>query len=90
MRKETIQAFRDMLRRIYAKENYERYCKICKGTSNGDEERIWECCKAFWPNDCLQSTLDIEKYMPNPLLDDGTANDYIKELIDLLDKLGWK
>ena len=51
MQKDTVTAFRNVLRRIYAKENKEKYHLICTKTSNQDEERIWELCKAF----CTQS-----------------------------------
>lgn len=89
MQKDTVTALRNVLRRIYAKENKEKYHLICTKTSNQDEERIWELCKAFWHPEYLYRTSDIEKYEPNPSLDDATAKRYLKELTQLLDKLGW-
>ncbi len=47
MEKDTIAAFRDILRRIYLKENSEKYQLICTKVCNADEERIWQLCKAF-------------------------------------------
>ena len=89
MEKDTIAAFRDILRRIYLKENSEKYQLICTKVCNADEERIWQLCKAFWHPKYSYRTFDIEKYEPNPNLDDITAKRYIKELTQLLDKLGW-
>lgn len=89
MDKEQIQAFRDVLKRIYAKENSEKYRSICIKTCNEDEKQIWKLCKAFWHPDYEQRTSDIEKYEPNPNLDNATAKRYLKELTQLLDKLGW-
>ena len=90
MEKEVIQAFRNTLKRIYAKENSERYHSICVKTCNDDEERIWKLCEAFWHPEYSCRTSDIEKYKPNPNLDNITAQRYIGELTYLLDKLGWK
>lgn len=56
MQKDTVTAFRNVLRRIYAKENKEKYHLICTKTSNQDEERIWELCKAFWHPEYLCRT----------------------------------
>lgn len=89
MDKELIREFRDILKRIYAKENSEKYRSICIKTCNEDEERIWEICKAFWHPNYVHRTSNIEEYEPNPNLDNITAKRYIKELINLLDKLGW-
>lgn len=89
MEKELIQAFRDVLKRIYAKENSEKYHSICIKTCNEDEERIWKLCEAFWHPDYAYRKSDIEKYEPNPNLDNVTAKRYLKELNHLLDKLGW-
>ena len=89
MEKETIQAFRNTLKRIYAKENSERYNSILIKTLNEDEERIWKLCEAFWHPDYAHRTSDIEKYEPNPNLDNDTAKRYLKELNHLLDELGW-
>lgn len=89
MEKDTINAFRNVLRRIYAKENSEKYRSICIKTCNEDEERVWSLCETFWHPDYEKRTSDIEKYVPNPYLDNAKAKRYIKELNDLLDKLGW-
>lgn len=89
MGKDTINAFRNVLQRIYAKENSEKYRLICIKPCNEDEERVWSLCEAFWHPDYEKRTSDIEKYVPNPYLDNSKAKRYIKELNDLLDKLGW-
>lgn len=89
MEQETIQSFRNILKRIYAKENSEKYRSICIKTRNEDEERVWSLCEAFWHPDYEQRTSDSEKYVPNPYLDNAKAKRYIQELNDLLDKLGW-
>ena len=89
MQKDTVTAFRNVLRRIYAKENKTKYDLICTKINNPDEERIWELCEAFWHPEYSCRTSDIEKYEPNPSLDDATAKRYLKELTQLLDKLGW-
>lgn len=89
MDKEQIQAFRDVLKRIYAKENSEKYRSICIKTCNEDEERVWKLFEAFWHPDYEHRTSDIEKYEPNPNLDNATAKRHLKELTQLLDKLGW-
>lgn len=80
MQKDTVTAFHNVLRRIYAKENKEKYHLICTKTSNQDEERIWELCKAFWHPEYLCRTSDIEKYEPNPSLDDATASFFYTQL----------
>lgn len=90
MEQEVIQAFRNILKRIYAKENSERYNSICIKTRNEDEDRVWEICKAFWHPDYAHRTSDIENYEPNPNLDNAIAKRYLKELTQLLDKLGWQ
>ena len=89
MKKELIQKFRNILKRIYAKENSGKYHSICAKTCNDDEERVWTLCEAFWHPDYAHRTTDIEKYEPNPNLDSATAKRYLKELTQLLDKLGW-
>ena len=89
MEKEVIQAFRNILKRIYAKENSEKYNSICAKTRSEDEERVWKLCEAFWHPDYAHRTSDIEKYEPNPSLDDATAKRYLEELTQLLNKLGW-
>lgn len=89
MQKDTVSAIRNILQRIYVKENIAKYDLICNKISNQDEERIWELCKAFWHPEYSCRTSDIEKYEPNPSLDDATAKRYLKELTQLLDKLGW-
>ena len=89
MEKKLIQAFRDVLKRIYAKENSEKYYSICIKTCNEDEERVWKLCEEFWYPDYAHRTSDIEKYEPNPNLDNATAKRHLKELTELLDKLGW-
>ncbi len=90
MEKDTVVAFRDVLRRIYAKENIEKYHSICTKTCCEDEERVWKLCEAFWPAEYSDRTSDIDNYEPNPNLDNVTARRYINELNQLLDKLGWK
>lgn len=89
MEKSYIEEFRSILRRLKASSNCERYNSICTKPSNADEKRIWKLCEAFWHPDYEQRTSDIEKYEPNPNLDSTTAEKYLKELTQLLDKLGW-
>ena len=86
----TINEFRSILKRIYSPENSEKYRLICTKTCNEDEDRIWKLCEAFWHPEYKYRTSDIEKYEPNPNLDHITAKRYIKELNQLLDKLGWQ
>ena len=86
---DTANEFRNILRRIYSLENSERYHSICAKNHNPDADRIWMLCEAFWHPDYAHRTYDIEKYEPNPYLDNATAKRYLKELNHLLDKLGW-
>lgn len=89
MEKKVIQAFHDILKRIESKENSEKYRSICIKTNNDDEERVWKLCEEFWHPDYAHRTSDIDKYEPNPYLDNDIAKEYIEELTQLLDKLGW-
>lgn len=89
MDKEVTQAFCNILKRIYAKENSEKYNLICVKPLNEDEERVWQLCESFWHPDYDHRTSDIEKYEPNPNLDNATAKRHITEITQLLDKLGW-
>lgn len=90
MEKAYCEAFRNILRRIMADSNRERYRAICQHTCNKDEERIWQLCEHFWPKAYSDRSLNIEEYHPNNELDEFTAKRYIIELNDLLDKLGWE
>ena len=76
MQQDTAIAFRQILKRIYAEANKEKYHLICTKTSNQDEERIWELCKAFWYPEYSCRTSNIEAYEPNLSLDDVTAQRY--------------
>lgn len=89
MNQNTIQEFRNVLKRIYLQENRERYTSLYAPERNGDEERIWKLCEEFWPPEYSKRTPNIEAYAPNSNLDDVIARRYIKELTELLDKLGW-
>ena len=82
--------FRRILKRMYLPENDEKRRLICTKTCNEDEERVWKLCRAFWPTENGQTEFSIEEYVPNQQLDRATAKRYIKELDELLDKLGWR
>ena len=86
----TMNEFRSILKRMYSPKNSEKYRLICTKTCNEDEDRIWKICEAFWHPEYQYRTSDIEKYVPNPNLEYVTAKRYIKELNQLLDKLGWQ
>lgn len=90
MNENIIDEFRSILKRIYSPENSGKYRSICVKTRDKDEDRILELCKAFWHPEYEYRTSDIEKYVPNLNLDHITAKRYIKELNQLLDKLGWQ
>lgn len=59
------EVFRNILRRIMADSNRERYRAICQHTCNKDEERIWQLCEHFWPKAYSDRSLNIEEYHPN-------------------------
>jgi hypothetical protein len=86
----TTELFRDVLRRMKSKGNYERYNSICTKPCNDDEERIWALCEHFWPKEYSKRQLDIGQYVINEELDPTMAKKYIAELQELLDKLGWE
>ncbi len=90
MDKNILSDFKELLRRMYSNENYKKRRKISTELCNDDETRIWEICKHFWNTDYSQRSLDIEQFEPDPELDDLKAKRYIKELTELLDKLGWE
>ena len=77
------------MRRLKAESNCERYYCICTQRCNADEERIWQLCQKFWPQEYFDRDVSIEEYVANDCLDEQTAKRYLKELSDLLDKLGW-
>lgn len=82
--------FRNILRRLTAPENSEKYNAICTLPMTDDENRIWELCQKFWPEGSPGAHLNIEEYKVNDIYDDFTANRYLSELETLLDKHGWK
>lgn len=84
-----VKGFRDVLSRMKDESNREKYNSICVRTHNEDEERIWELCQKFWPQDYSDRKENIEEYVVNTSLDVAMANRYLHELNDLLDKLGW-
>ena len=90
MEKEYFESFRNILRRVKADSNREKYQAICSRTQSDDEERIWYLCKAFWPELRIWENINIDKYVPNASLDEAKAEEYICEIHNLLDKLGWK
>ena len=90
MEKPYCDAFRNILRRIMADSNRERYKAICQHICNKDEERIWQLCEYFWPKAYSDRSLNIEEYHPNNELDEFIAKRHIVELNYLLDKLGWE
>lgn len=90
MEKQYIEGFRNVLRRLKANSNYERYNSICSKPCNADEERIWVLCQKFWPQLYSDRNVSIEKYVANNCLDEGTAQKYLAEIHELLDKLGWE
>lgn len=89
MEKAYEKGFRDVLSRMKADSNRERYNNICVETRNSDEERIWELCQKFWPKEDSDRKENIEDYVVNPCLDERNANRELRELNELLDKLGW-
>ena len=89
MEKEYVAEFRKILKRMKADSNSERYHDICIRCHNEDEERIWELCEKFWPNEYAKRNVSIDEYVANEDLDPDLARKYIKEVTDLLDKLGW-
>lgn len=90
MEKAYINRFRNILRRLEAPENSEKYNAICTLPVTDDENRVWELCKKFWPEGSAGTTLIIDSYKVNDKYDNFTADRYLSELETLLDKLGWK
>jgi len=90
MEKSYIEGFRNVLRRLNATNNSERYTAICTQICNPDEERVWILCQKFWPQVYSARTISIDKYVANDCLDEKIALKYIKEIHELLDKLGWE
>ena len=90
MEKQYIEGFRDVLRRLKADSNRERYNSICTRTCNADEERIWVLCQKFWPQLDSDRNIIIDKYVANDCYDERTAQKYLAEIHELLDKLGWE
>lgn len=89
MGKKYVEEFRKILKRMTADSNSERYHDICICCHNEDEERIWELCEKFWPNEYAKRNVSIDKYTANEDLDPNLAQKHIDELTNLLDKLGW-
>ena len=89
MEKPYVNGFRNVLRRVKAQNNCERYNSICNPCS-ADEERIWVLCQKFWPQLYADRNIDIDKYVANNCLDEKTAQKYLFEIHELLDKLGWE
>ena len=89
MRQETRKEFVKILHRIYSVDNREKYRLINIKTNNSDEERVWQLCGEFWHPDYSHREHNIDDYEINPNLDEIMARKYIKELNELLDKLGW-
>lgn len=90
MEKSYIEDFRNILRRLKANSNCERYNSICTKPCNADEERIWALCQKFWPQLYSDRNIIIEKYVANDCYDERTAQKYLAEIHELLDKLGWE
>lgn len=90
MERNYVDDFKNVLRRLYAPSNSARYNSICSGRGNADEERVWSLCQVFWPPFYTPGNAIIDNYVGNNCLDDGTAQKYITEIQELLDKLGWE
>ena len=90
MEKPYVNDFRNVLRRVKAQNNCERYNSICTNPCGADEERIWVLCQKFWPQLYTDRNIDIDKYVANNCLDEKTAQKYLFEIHELLDKLGWE
>lgn len=90
MEKSYIEDFRNILRRLKANSNCERYNSICTKLCSADEERIWALCQKFWPQLYTDRNIDIDKYVANNCLDEKTAQKCLAEINELLDKLGWE
>lgn len=75
-----VNGFRDVLSRMKDESNREKYNSICVRTHNADEERIWELCQKFWPQDYSDRKENIEEYVVNTSLDVAMANRYLQEL----------
>lgn len=84
-----VDGFRNILRRLKAESNQKKYNDICTRCNNADEERVWQLCQKFWPQTFSDRNVNIDKYVANDSLYEQTAQRYLKELSDLLDKLGW-
>lgn len=84
-----VEGFRNILRRLKAESNRNKYNDICNKCNNADEERVWQLCQKFWPQAYSDRNVSIDEYVANDNLDEQTAQRYLKELSDLLDKLGW-
>jgi len=89
MEKAYVEGFRNILKRLKADSNRERYNAICSRPCNKEEERIWKLCEKFWPQSYSDRNVIIDEYVANEHLDERTAQQYLKELSYLLDKLGW-
>lgn len=90
MEKPYVNSFRNVLRRVKAQNNCERYNSICTNPCGADEERIWVLFQKFWPQLYTDRNIDIDKYVANNCLDEKTAQKYLAEIHELLDKLGWE
>lgn len=80
------ECYRNILKRIYSEENRERYIKLFF-RRNPDEDRLYMLCSRFNGNN--RDTFPIENF---DVLDRDivVAQCDLKEIEELLDKLGWE
>ena len=88
--KKYIEGFRNVLRRLTADSNRDRYNAICTQPCNKDEVRICSLCKKIWPKDYGDRNSNINEYVAYEGLEDFMAKEYLEEINVLLDKLGWE
>lgn len=89
MAKPYVEGFRNILRRIKADTNIERYQSIFTQTTNDDEKRLRELCQKFWPKRYSDRDVDIDEYIASDGIDERIAQKNIAEITCILDKLGW-
>lgn len=82
--------FKKVMKRMTKAENLTRYKDVCTASRNGDEERIWSLCQAFWSPDYECRSINNEDFSICPTLNHALGVRYINELNRLLDKLGWE
>ncbi len=90
MEKEYVEGFSNILRRLHADSNREKYHSIFEGPRNEDDARVIDLCRKFWPLSNSNENKDIDKYIVNDRHNEATAQKYLSELTKLLDKLGWE